>query len=92
VVKFVEGAERWQRADADAVAEEDLGGAVDPRTCALQLGPVRLDEVDEPVVRTLQRHRAHQQDQHDHVREQSREPNNLRNFNSVCIVRLCFFA
>jgi hypothetical protein len=87
VVKFVERAKGWQGANANAVAKEDLGGTVNPRSGTHQLGPIRFDEVDESVVSTLKSHCPHQEDQHDHIGEEGGEPNNLRDQSQNCTCR-----
>lgn len=77
MVELVVGAEGGQRAGADAVGEEDLRRAVDPRTGLQQFFPARRYIIEEAGARSLQGHCPHQQHQQHGVRKQRREPNDL---------------
>ena len=78
MVELVVGAEGGERAGADAVGEEDLRGAVDPRTGLEQFVPARRYIIEEAGARSVQGHCPHQQHQQHRVRKQRREPNDLR--------------
>ena len=79
VVELVVGPEGGERAHADGVREEDLRGARDPRLAQEDLVPVDAHVVGEAVPRAGQRERAPQQDEHDEVGEEGREPDDLGN-------------
>lgn len=77
VVVTIVAAQCDVRTDADAVAEQHLGGRRDPDLRLGQLRPVRREQVVQAVGGTFQRDAANEQDEQNHVRKAGGEPDNL---------------
>jgi hypothetical protein len=83
MMKLVVRSQSWQRAHPHAVSEEDLCGSVDPGPALQELVPVDAHVEGQTVHGPVQGQRAGQQDEHDKVRKERREPNDLEGINKV---------